>query len=89
MPNLTSYHAPAIHLNRELPKTLCYLLEHEQKYLDFLCKHIGNRQLKSNIDCHNEFYKKQYPHISHFRSRQNQWKNQVESENQRLIRSMM
>jgi hypothetical protein len=44
MPNLTSYHAPAIHLNRELPKTYCDLIQHEFDYIHFLRTRIANIQ---------------------------------------------
>ncbi|CAM4767846.1 unnamed protein product [Rotaria magnacalcarata] len=44
MPNLTSYSAPPIHLNRELPKTYCDLIRHEIDYNDFLRKRIANIQ---------------------------------------------
>jgi hypothetical protein len=134
MPNLTSYHAPPIHLKRELPKTYCDLIRHEIDYNHFLHTRIGNIQSsvsstnkkyiprrryfdhnqrlsdvyqhnlhlckkilqiwtnssKQNggVDCHNENYKKQI-NISHFRLRQNRWKDKIESENKRLIRSLM
>ncbi|CAF0924448.1 unnamed protein product [Rotaria sordida] len=141
MPNLTSYHAPPIHLNRELPKTYCDLIRHEidynhflrtritniqsslsftnkkhltktmntqrhRKYFDHnqrlfhiyqrnlqLCKKIlqiwtNNSKQKGGVDCHNENYKKQTK-ISHFRLQQKQWKDNIESENKRLIRSVI
>lgn len=44
MPNLTSYHAPAIHLTRELPKTYCDLIEHEYNYMHFLRSRVANIQ---------------------------------------------
>ncbi|CAF0808872.1 unnamed protein product [Adineta steineri] len=42
MPNLTSYHAPSIHSNRELPKTYCDLIRHEIDYNHFLRTRIAN-----------------------------------------------
>lgn len=44
MPNLTSYHAPVIYVNRELPKTYCDLIQHEFDYIHFLRTHITNIQ---------------------------------------------
>lgn len=44
MPNLTSYHPPPIHLNRELPKTYCDLIRHETDYIHFLRTRIENIQ---------------------------------------------
>ena len=44
MPNLTSYYAPHIHLNREFPKTFCDLIRHEIQYIHFLRTHIANIQ---------------------------------------------
>ncbi|CAF3404223.1 unnamed protein product [Rotaria sp. Silwood1] len=44
MPNLTSYRAPPIHLNRELPKTYCDLIRHEIDYNHFLRTRITNIQ---------------------------------------------
>jgi hypothetical protein len=140
MPNLTSYYAPPIHLNRELPKNYCDLVRHEidyahflrtrianiqsslsltnkkqlistkkserRKYVDHnqrlyhvhqrnlqLCKNIleiwkNKNKQKGGVDCHNENYKK-HTNISHFRSRQRQWKDKIEYENKRFIRSLM
>lgn len=111
MPNLTSYHPPAIHLNRELPKSYCDLIEHELKYVHFLRSRIEN--IQSSLACTNrklcpsqdhsggdsgvkvdqtlsdDCLKKNRGDISHFRLRQKRWKEKVEHENQRLIRSMM
>ncbi|CAF2734820.1 unnamed protein product [Rotaria sp. Silwood2] len=141
MPNLTSYHAPPIHLNRELPKTYCDLRRHEidykhflrtritniqsslsftnkkhltrikniqrhRKYFDHserlfhvyqrnlqLCQKIlqiwtNNGKQKGGVDCYNENYNKQIK-ISHFRLRQKHWKDNIESENKRLIHSLI
>jgi len=44
MLNLISYHAPVIHLNRELPKTYCHLIQHEFDYILFLRTRIANIQ---------------------------------------------
>jgi hypothetical protein len=140
MPNLTSYLAPVIHLNRELPKTYCDLIKHEFDYIHFLrtriakiqsslafinkknrssytnniqrhqyfddkqhlfddiyqrnlelCKkilQIWNGKRKIGVDCHNENYEKQR-NITHFRLRQQQWKDKIESENKQFIHSLM
>jgi len=44
MPNLTSYHSPVIHLNREPPKTYCDLIQYEFEYIHFLRTRIANIQ---------------------------------------------
>jgi len=44
MPNLTSYRASPIHLNRDFPKTSCDLIRHEIDYIHFLRTRIANIQ---------------------------------------------
>ena len=117
MPNLTSYHAPAIHLNRELPKSYCDLIEHEWQYIHFLRSRLMNIESslastnpkpclpripqdhsegdplaktyqKVPADCLEKKGKNRVD-ISHFRLRQKRWKEKVDHENQRFIRSMM
>jgi hypothetical protein len=44
MPNLTFYHPPIIHLNRELSKSYCDLIQHEFNYIHFLRTRIANVQ---------------------------------------------
>ncbi len=67
MPNLTSYHPPALHLNRELPKTYCDLIQHEFNYIHFLRSRIANIQsslLSTNRKhCINSI--PQHPHFDH------------------------
>lgn len=59
MPNLTSYHAPPIHLYRELPKTYCDLIRHEKDYHSFLSKRIAN--IQSNLSYTNKKSLKRIP----------------------------
>lgn len=98
MPNLTSYQAPAIHLNRELPKNYCVLITHEMNYSHFLRTRLANIQSSlastkpkpcfSPVDCEKINGNKRM-NISHFRLRQKRWKEKVDHENQRFIQSLL
>jgi hypothetical protein len=60
MPNLTSYHAPPIHLNRELPKTYCDLIRHEIDYNHFLHTRIPNIQSPLSLTNKNHIQQHKY-----------------------------
>ena len=90
MPNLTSYQAPTLHLNRENPKNYCDLLQHEVNYSHFLRTRLANIQSAfASTNPKACSYGKTRVEISHFRLRQKRWKDKIDHENQRFIQSLL